>query len=339
MSLKKGKIFISVVAVLIMCGLLLLFVKTKELQIVNASENMVSVYSGRVEATEIKVSAEVPGKVASLKVKEGQRVSQGEVIAELDQTTKKLKVEQARAALVVAEKNLAKIKALPRKQDISIAAAQVEEAKATLTEIERNLNRIQYLYDSHSVAEAELEKAKTEYDMAVAKLKAAEAKLSLVESGPLPEEVDVLEAQVKQAATALNIARDQLQKMTIRAPCDGIVSSVCTQEGEMVGGGGVIATLSKLDDKWVKIFVSEKDLWMFKPGQEVIIRPTTFKEKTFPGTVTYVARRAEFVPKQVETSEDREYMVFEIKIDIEDTKGILPVGLTVDVDICANNRS
>lgn len=303
--------------------------------------------SGTVETTEINVNTETGGKITEIAVEEGAEVKKGEILARLDSTVQALQVQLAEAALQAARERARETRSGTREQLVTQAQEAVrqisslrEGARITMDNALDNLERIRALYEEGGAASQQVSDAQTRYETARAQFEAynaqkrsAQEQLDLLKSGATQETIRIADAGVAQAQTSLSIAQAQLAKTVIYAPTDGILSSVNFNEGEFVNISAPIVTITNTDDLWVTVYIPEKDLPQVKLGQKAEIYIDAYPNKAFPGKVSFIASKAEFTPKNLQTSEERVNMVFAVKVQITDDKDQLKPGLPADVKI------
>jgi len=182
-----------------------------------------------------------------------------------------------------------------------------------------------------SVVEAEQERARKDYDRAVA----------LVESGVLPPQqldtakkaFDTAIAQLRQTRAALSASRDRLRDMVVVAPVSGVVLRKNSEAGETVPAGAAVYSLGDLENPWIKVYVNEDKLGFVKLGQRAEVRTDTFPNKVYTGTVTTISSEAEFTPKNVQTREERVKLVFALKVSVKNENEELKPGMPADVKI------
>ncbi|MEW6172404.1 MAG: HlyD family efflux transporter periplasmic adaptor subunit [Bacillota bacterium] len=310
-----------------------------------ATEDAELTANGTVEATEIKVVAEVGGQLKELRVKEGDRVKAGQLIGNLDDEPYRIQVEQARASTSGAGATLSEAESGARSQEIDAArqevdrlSAQVAAAREQLALQEDSLQRAESLFGAEALPEQELvarqsqvRVARHQLEAAEAQLEAARARLALLKAGSRPQTIDRLAAGVKQAQGGLALAELNLQKTKLIAPAAGVVSSLNFEKGELIRPGAEVATL--LDDRklWLNVYVPENDLGQVRVGQNVHVAVDTYPGRTFPGKVVYIAPEAEFTPRNVQTKKDRVNLVFRVKVEVTGGQGDLRPGLPADV--------
>ena len=129
------------------------------------------------------------------------------------------------------------------------------------------------------------------------------------------------------------MARTQLGYSVITAPLDGAVTLRNLEPGEYVTPGTPILRLAALDRVWLRVYVAETDLGRVKLGQRAAVSCDTYPGKTYAGRVTEIAQQAEFTPKNVQTKQERQKLVFGVRIDVENPQHELKPGMPADASI------
>ncbi len=149
----------------------------------------------------------------------------------------------------------------------------------------------------------------------------------------MPEEVAVAEAQVARAEAASAVLQAQIDKMTLLAPIDGMVTSRSAHAGEAAIAGATLLTVAELDEVNLTIYVPEDKLNRVYLGQAVEVQVDSYPGRVFTGTVSYISQQAEFTPRNVQTQEQRVNMVFAVKVRLPKPEHLLKPGMPADAVI------
>jgi len=182
----------------------------------------------------INISPKTAGIVRELRVKEGDRVVRGQILAVMDDTNLRGQLLQAQGQVVAAQAHLQRLQAGNRPQEIAQAQAQVQEAQAALRQAELNLKRNQMLFTQGAISQQDLELSLTERDQALARLQQAKQVLDLRKSGFHPQEIAQARGQLQQAQGALKVIQSQLNDTILRAPFAGVVTRIYAEPGAFV---------------------------------------------------------------------------------------------------------
>jgi multidrug resistance efflux pump len=180
---------------------------------------------------------------------------------------------------------------------------------------------------------AQVDAAQAQYEAAAAAVRAAQAKVDALQSGATKEQVAIAEAQVNQAQAALEALQVQLGKLTLRAPIAGLVTSRAIHVGEVAAPSATLLTIANLDSVKLTVYIPEDRIGLVKVGQQVEVQVDSFPGETFMGEVTFIANRAEFTPKNVQTKEGRVSTVFAVKVQIPNPEHKLKPGMPADAKI------
>ncbi len=231
-------------------------------------------YVGALTANlKVNVAAEIGGSIEKLFFERGDRVKEGELLAEIGTSSTLIEVQQAEATLGVAESRLKKTERGSRPEEIRIAEARVKEAEAALREAERNFKRVDDLYGDKAVSNSDHDAAKRAVDIGRANLESAKQQLELARQGPRIEDREEARAALKQAQAALAMAKDRLRKSRLNAPSDGIIAFRHVEEGEVVAPGTAITQVVDNRKMKIKLSLSERDL------------PLLDRDEQFPFTI------------------------------------------------------
>jgi multidrug efflux pump subunit AcrA (membrane-fusion protein) len=281
---------------------------------------------------EVRVGARISGRVASLKANIGDRVTRGQVIAELEKADLEAVVAQRRAEVQLAEAKLAAVERL-LPTEIQKARLDVSRWQATRTLYEQEFERQSQLL----VADAT---TKQPYDEADERLKVAKAELASAEmahellQARYEEDRKQASAEIARARSALSNAEVQRSYATITAPIDGVIASVATQEGETVAAGmqaPTFVTIIDLERLQVDAYVDEVDIGKVKPGQDALFTVDTFPGREFKGRVTAIYPKAVIQDNVVN---------YDVVVDILDEHGgILRPEMTASVTVLLENKA
>jgi membrane fusion protein YbhG len=296
--------------------------------------NLISA-SGTIETVEVSVAAKVAGQVEVLAVDEGSRVAPGDTLAVIDHATLDIQLRQAEAGVRLAEAQLALLVKGARSEDIRQAEAALEQAEAALKTAQDDARRMRELARTGSVTPKQAEDAEARLTVASAQRTAALEALAKVRRLTRPEEIQAAEARLAQAQAAADLLRKTIADCTIAAPTSGIVTHKAVERGELVAPGSAVVTLAELDNVYVMIYLTEKDMGRVRLGDPADVAIDAFPGRAFPGKVTYISPEAEFTPKNVQTKEDRVKLVFGVKVEIENRDGLLKPGLPADATLRA----
>lgn len=295
--------------------------------------------SGTVETTEADLGFQVPGRIDSIGVHEGDRVSGGAELAWLDRTELFARKRQAEAQLRTARARLLELERGSRTQEVAQGRAALGAAERRTEDARRDLHRTQRLFEGGAVSEQQLDDARTALTLAVADQWSATEQLAILEQGPRREQVAAQRAVVEQAEAAVGQIEATIDNAVVRAPFDGIVTVRHREPGETVAAGAPALTLRNPDDRWIRLYVREDEVGRLALGLRAAITADAYPERTYEGEVVFIASEAEFTPRNVQTAEERVKLVYRVKVRVTgDPSFDLKPGLPADVRLDTSQR-
>ena len=294
------------------------------------------VLHGNVDIRQIALAFDGSGRVAELRVEEGDRVSAGAVLGMLDTRTLALQAEQAHAQIGVQQQNLLRLRAGSRPQEVAQARSRLTAAQADASQAEQDLRRLQGIAVStheRGVSAQDLDRARSRLQIAEAKVAEQREALRLTELGPRVEDVAGAEAQLKAAQAQLALLRHQIAQGELRAPADAVVRSRLLEPGDMATPQKPVFALALTQPKWVRVYVGEPDLGRVKAGMKARVVTDGRPGQSIAGKVGYISSVAEFTPKSVQTEELRTSLVYEVRVLVDDPQNVLRLGQPATVHL------
>jgi len=297
--------------------------------------------SGNIEAHESLVGFKVPGRIVELPVEEGQQVTQGALLARLDDADLKQRIRIDEATVGVRESDLALTLAGTRQQEVKAAQQTMIDAEADLAQKKLDNERAQKLFAKDEISAQERDLAATALQRAEAIFKAAQQRYSEAVEGSRKEDIAIARANLNQAGASLGLSQVNLSYSILRAPSAGVVTVRQAELGEVVAPGSPVVTIADLDHIWLRAYIAETDLGSIHWGQDAVITTDTYPGKQYHGRISFIASTAEFTPKSVQTFKERVTLVYRIKIDIDNPNHELKPGMPADarIDLAANKQN
>ena len=224
---------------------------------------------GQAEATQVRISGKVPGRIASYRFGEGDQVKAGDTLVFLDTPEVMAKLKQAEAARAAAEAQNAKAIKGAREQEITAAYEMWQKAQAGLTIAKKSFDRIQNLYEKGVMSAQKRDEVEANYNAMVATEKAARSQYEMAKEGAREEDKAAAAAMVAAAQGSVAEVESILSDSYLTAPTDGEISDIFPNVGELVSLGAPIMNVLKLDDMWVSFNVREDLLENLTMGAEV----------------------------------------------------------------------
>ena len=249
--------------------------------------------NGRTEAIEVDITTKFGGRIKQVLVNEGDRVKidQKLVLFDTKELAAQLRMAKAEVRRTEQEKNFARAVIAQRKSELSLAKKDMERSKG--------------LYENDSISLEQLQGAETAVETAKATLAAAQAQLFNAE------------ASIEAAIANTELIKTQLDDSILRAPINGRVLYRLAEPGEVLPNGGKILTVLDPTDIYMTLFLPTKEAARVAIGAEARIVLEGVENIVIPAKVSFVAPRAQFTPKEVETRSEREKLMFRLKIQLD----------------------
>ncbi|MGB0466254.1 MAG: HlyD family secretion protein [Pontibacterium sp.] len=249
--------------------------------------------NGRIEATEIDIATKSPGRLAAVIASEGQMVDAGQVLAQMDIVQLQAQLREAQAQLKRAQASR------------SYASAIVAQRKSEKRFAEKEYERKKVLVKRALISKEKADQANTALQVAQAVLQAAR--------------VGVLEADaaIEAAVASTERIKAEINDGTLQAPVAGRILYRLAEPGEVMAAGGKVLTLLELTRVYMSIFLPTRQAGQVMVGDDARIVFDVLPDLVIPAKVSFVASRAQFTPKEVETRMEREKLMFRVKVQID----------------------
>jgi HlyD family secretion protein len=342
------KVAIGAGAIVLLAGLI-------GLTVYQSHKNVVTVQTGKVlrqdlasvvsASGEIKpkvyanIGANAFGKITRLYVKEGDRVKQGQVLAQLENVQSSADLEGARASLEASQTDSQAAEA-----GLNTSLADLTRAKSDVEKARLDWTRTQSLYKDALIAKSDYDSQKATWQTAEAGLIQAEAKVAQARA-----QKESADRHINQNRASLTHASDVLQKTTYKAPYDGIITNVPVREGETVvmgiqnSPGSVLMTIANLSVITAEIQVDETDIVSVQMGQPADVSIDAIPKQTFKAIVTEIGDnaivRSTGVSTSQQTTASQEAKDFKVVVTLQDPPPNIRPGLSATAKIITATRS
>ncbi|HNX53277.1 MAG TPA: efflux RND transporter periplasmic adaptor subunit [Pontiellaceae bacterium] len=290
-------------------------------------------FYGNVDIRQIQTAFYSTGRIQQMLAREGDAVTNGQLIAELDATRYEAAAAKAEAQVAMQQQVVARMLAGSRPEEIVQAQARVREAEAALTDALQKQVRAQALAKEEYVSQQQLDDARTAVDTKRANLEAVRQSAELAVLGPRKEDIAAAQAQLSVYEAALKLAKQELADSKLYAPADGIIQNRILEPGDMASPQSPVYTLALNNPVWVRAYVPEPDLGKISAGLRAEVRTDSFPGKVYEGWVGYISPSSEFTPKQVETTDLRTRLVYQVRIYVKNPQNELRLGMPATVKI------
>jgi len=249
--------------------------------------------NGRIEATEVDVAAKYPGRLATVAVDEGDEVTAGQVVAVISSPETEAQLRSAQAQLLKAKQAMAEVEAqiVQRKSDLDFAKTDFERGKALIDKGFITQQTVDQRRNRFESADAAFIAAKHGRDEAISQISSAQANVEQLQS--------------------------TLVDLTLLSPRTGRVQYRLARAGEVVAAGQRVLTILDLNDVYMTIYLPANAVGRLALGDEARTILDPVPEYVFPNKISFVATEAQFTPKSVETAEEREKLMFRVKLQAD----------------------
>jgi HlyD family secretion protein len=249
--------------------------------------------NGRIEATEVDVAAKYPGRLATLTVNEGDEVTAGQVVATVSSPETEAQLRGAQAQVLKAKQSLAEANALivQRKSDLDFARTDYDRAKQ--------------LVERGNISQQVSDARRNKFEAAEAGYVAANAQR------------DQAESAIKAAESDVERLQSILVDLVLVSPRSGRVQYRLARAGEVVAAGQRVLTILDLKDVYMTIYLPAQVAGRLALGDEARTILDPIPEYVLPNTISFVATDAQFTPKSVETADEREKLMFRVKLQAD----------------------
>ena len=249
--------------------------------------------NGRLEATQVDVAAKYPGRLATLTVDEGDEVTAGQVVGTISSPETEAQLRGAQAQLLKA------------KQALAAAVASIAQTKSELDFSRVDYQRAKTLVERGNVSVQTLDQRRNRLDQADAAYVSANAQR------------DEAESAIKSAAADVERLQAILADLVLLSPRSGRVQYRLARAGEVIAAGQRVLTILDLKDVYMTIYLPANVAGRLTLGDEARTILDPVPEYVFPSTISFVATEAQFTPKSVETAEEREKLMFRVKLQAD----------------------
>jgi HlyD family secretion protein len=310
--------------------------------------------SGEIEGTEVALSARISARLVELRVRKGQEVGRGDLLALLDCDDPRAQLAEAEARLAAAQAQAraagASVEASRRAREAAAAGEEASRAQAEALAAQRDAARRQAgrlesvagdvaaANRDQTQASAQALASQTSAAMAQAAASAGQARAAGASMRASSAQALAAEAQVQASQAALARARLLAAECEIRAPRSGVVEELPHEPGELVGAGQTLVLLVDLDDVKATFYLPNAEIGRARPGARAVVVADAWPGERFEGEVATVAARAEFTPRNIQTRTDRDRLVYPVEVALRNPGRKLRPGMPVQVALPGTER-
>ena len=318
-----SNMMLAFIAVLVVIGLVALagfFLLTPPAEVI----------MGQAEATEVRVSGKVPGRIIAYRFAEGDHVKAGDTLVFLDTPEVLAKMQQAEAARSAAEAQNMKARKGARSQEIAGAYELWQKSKAGVEIARKSFERIENLYNKGVVSAQKRDEAEANYKAMAATEKAARSQYDMAIEGARSEDKAAAAALVAQAEGAVAEVESYMKERVLVSPIDGEISERFPEVGELVGTGAPVMNILDMDDMWVSFSIREDLLSSIRIGDDVKGFIPALNNKEIVMKVYYMKDMGTYAAwKATKTTGQYDSKTFEVRArPVEKVLGLRP-GMSV----------
>jgi len=315
--------------------------------------------SGTLEARNISVGSKVGGRISKVLVAEGDKVQPGQVLVTFEDSELNARLLQAQGRYEQAKANYAKLVHGSRPEDIAeaeatgkaseseifAARATVNRAESDLWNAQQNWERNKKLVAEGVVSQQAADDAEMRYKSAKADLKnaqdaaaAAEAKASATKAaeertvrGSRAEDIAFAKADLLTAEGALKEQQTLWDEREVKSPAIATVEVLDVRPGDLLPANAAIAKLLEADQFFLVVYVPQDQIGRVQVGQQAEVYVDSFPKQAFHAKIEQIRQQAEFLPRNVQTKEEREHQVVGVKLRVDNSENKLRAGISADV--------
>lgn len=336
-------------------------VETREIEVgskVGGRVTLVGVEEGQqVKAGAVLVRFEADELKAQLAQAQASVMQAEADLAKMEHGNRPEEIAQADATAHAQRAALEAAKNGPRAQELAQAQADYDAAQADAVNAEGTFKRMAMLVRGETISRQQYDDALAKRDATAQKAESARQRLKLLQAGTRQEDLDAAEQRYLQAKAAAELARRgfrredvqaaqgrleqakghvaelqaRLREAELLAPADGLVETVSIRSGDLVPAGRIVMTMLESSQLWVRIYIPETEMAKVKLGQQATVTVDSLGGKSFNGHVAQVNASSEFLPRNVQTRDDRQHQVFGAKVMVDNPGGILKSGMAATV--------
>lgn len=263
---------------------------------------------GSFESEEITVSAEANGKILEFDVREGQELTAGEIVGAIDSV-------QLYLTKLQLQKSVKSV--ISNRPDVSSQTAALKEQ---LAKLQKEETRLKGMFADGAATQKQLDDIASQIAVTIAQLSAQNSALS--------NSVNSIDAQSSSLDMQIAQIDDQLSKCRITVPVSGTVLAKYVHAGEFTATGRPLFKLADLENVYLRAYVTSAQLSSIKLGQKVRVFADFGGDnvREYDGTIDWISGKSEFTPKNIQTSDERENLVYAVKVAVKND-GYIKLGM------------
>ena len=282
--------------------------------------------SGTFEVDEVIVSSEIPGKILSFNVHEGDSIPKNKIVGEIDAENLSLQKEQVEATIQALSEKKADV--LPQ---VSLLQKQLAVQQSQLKNLLHEKTRFENLLKQDAATGKQVDDINAQVDVAQKQIEVTQQQINVQRNTVSTQNRSIM-SQGKPLEKQVAEINDKIQKSNIVNPIAGTVITKYAEEGELTSAGKALYEIADLSEMTLRAYISGTQLSQIKLNQtvQVFVDNGADKYKEMNGIVTWISDKAEFTPKTIQTKDERANLVYAIKIKVKND-GYLKIGMYGEV--------
>ncbi|HTD93954.1 MAG TPA: HlyD family efflux transporter periplasmic adaptor subunit [Chitinophagaceae bacterium] len=278
--------------------------------------------TGTFESDEVIVSSEVAGRILSFNVQEGDTISKNRVVGEIDAENMRLQKEQVEESIRSLGEKTSDVS-----PQVKLLEDQLAVQQAQLANLQHEKTRTENLVKEDAATGKQLDDINYQLETAARQMKVTQQQINVQRNNISTQNRSIL-SEGKPMEKRVAQLQDMLQRASIVNPIDGTVTTKYAEPGEITAAGKALYKIADLSTMTLRAYITGVQLSQVKLGQQVRVLVDKDKDeyKTFPGTITWIAGKAEFTPKTIQTKDERANLVYAVKIKVKND-GYLKIGM------------
>lgn len=292
---------------------------------------------GEVEATEVRISGKLAGRIESFNVSEGDRVDSGQWLVKISSPELMAKLDQAKAAQSAAKAMSQKARKGAREEQIRGAYELWQQAKVNVSIMQKTFERVKKMYEAEAISAQKFDEAEARLEAAFTTEKAARSQYDMAKNGAEKEDKMAAEAMLDKASGALSEVSAYLSETELKSPISGEVTEIYPKRGELVGQGAPIMTLVDLDDCWIVFNLREDQIQHIHMGSNIQVDIPALGLSQVDFKISYIKALGSYATwKATKTTGDFDSKTFEIRAKPVRKIQHLRPGMTVLINDAIN---
>ncbi len=282
--------------------------------------------SGNFEADEVIVSAQQTGIILRLDINEGNLLTEGDIVGNIDIAGSELQKEQTQARIAALKE-----RTVSAGNQVAVARQQLRVQESRMAQLVREQGRLTNLVKADAATQKQLDDMNASIDALTKEMQVTREQINLYTYNTNAQNRAVLSEQAPLEITSKQY-QEQIDKGQVINPITGVVLTRYALRGELATMGKPLYKIANVDTLYLKAYITGDKLPVVATGQQVTVRVDDGEKtyRTYPGAITWVADKAEFTPKTIQTKNERANLVYAVKVKVKND-GLLKIGMYAEL--------